>query len=247
MFPLPEKENLNNYYEEDYWEKHHNVTGLVNKIETDSFDSRNKAIFEWIAPYVKDTNSRVLEIGAGFGHTLAYIKHKTGCQVEGVEPSKEGTYNAVHSYGIETYNGFWEDFQPKSKYDVVILSHVLEHFANPDEAIAKISLHMNTWGALFTEVPNVLFPNPRKHKLGWFSKEHISYFSKDKLNYLLVKNGFNMKRSEEKTYLRTLSLLGKDNGSPKWKNESLKVRLAVFRHDMLYYKMRLLQKLKLQK
>ena len=246
MYPLPEISDLNNYYEEAYWEKHHNAKGLVNKIFDNSFDSRNKAIYEWCKPYIKNENTKVLEIGAGYGHTLAYFKQQSQCYVEGVEPSKEGVYNAVNSYGIKTFNGFLEDFQTNEKFDIVILSHVFEHFYEPMKALSIIRKIICDNGILFIEVPNILKPNSKKHKLGWFSKEHISYFSKDKLNYMLLNNGFDMIRSEEKNYLRTLSF-AKDNKSATYENEHGKVKRAIFIHDMLYYKMRLIKKLNFKK
>jgi len=246
MHPQPEKEDLENYYEEAYWEKHHNSKGLINKTLDNSFDSRNKAIYEWCKPYIKDKKTKVLEIGAGYGHTLAYIKQQSNCYVEGVEPSKEGTYNAIHSYGIKTFNGFLENYNTDAKFDIIILSHVFEHFYDPMKALSIIRNLIQENGILFIEVPNVLKPNSRKHKLGWFSKEHISYFSKDKLNFMLSSNGFEMIRSEEENYLRTLSI-AKDTKQTKYKNEHGKVKRAIFIHDLLYYRMRLLQKLKLKK
>ncbi len=246
MYPLPEKDDLDNYYEESYWEKHHKATGLVNKTIDNSFDSRNKAIYEWSKPYIKDNNTKVLEIGAGYGHTLAYFKQQSNCYVEGVEPSKEGSYNAIHSYGIKTFNGFLEDFQTNEKFDIVILSHVFEHFYNPVQALVIIRKLIKEGGALFIEVPNILQPNPSKHKLGWFSKEHISYFSKNKLNVMLSNNGFDMIRSEEKNYLRTLSI-AQDVKPIKYIKEHNIVKLAILKHDLLYYKMRILQKLKIKK
>lgn len=246
MYPLPSKEDLDNYYEESYWEKHHQSTGLVNKTKDNSFDSRNKAIYEWCKPFIKDENTKVLEIGAGYGHTLAYIKQEANCKVEGIEPSKEGAYNAEKSYDIKTFNGFLEDFDTDQKYDVIILSHVFEHFFNPMEALDIIRKLIKKDGILFIEVPNLLNPNPTKHKLGWFSKEHISYFSKDKLNYMLKSNGFEMFKSEEKNYLRTMSY-AKSPKTAAFKKEYYHVKWAIFVHDMLYYKMRILQKLKLIK
>lgn len=246
MYPLPSKEELDTYYEDSYWEKHHNSTGLVDKALDQSFDNRSKAIFEWCKPFIKDESTRVLEIGAGYGHNLAYIKHQSNCIIEGIEPSREGANNAEKSYGIKTFNGFLEDFESEKKYDIIILSHVFEHFFNPTEALFIIRKLINEEGVLFIEVPNILEPNPRKHKLGWFSKEHISYFSKDKLNYMLKLNGFDMFRCEEKNYLRTLSF-AKKTEITLYKNEYNKVRWAIFVHDMRYYKMRLLQKLKLRK
>jgi SAM-dependent methyltransferase len=246
MHPLPEKDVLDHYYEESYWEKHHDQSGLVNKTLDNSFDSRSKEIYEWSKAYIKDTNTKVLEIGAGYGHTLAYFKQQSNCYVEGVEPSKEGSYNAINSYGIKTFNGFLEDFQTNEKFDIIILSHVFEHFYNPDEALVIIRKLIRDEGVLFIEVPNILQPNPIKHKLGWFSKEHISYFSKNKLNFMLSKNGFDMIRSEEKNYLRTLSIAHFVKPI-NYKKEHNIVKFAILKHDLLYYRMRLLQKLKIKK
>lgn len=146
----------------------------------------------WILPYLKK-GSCVLEIGCGFGFNLDFMNQNNKnlhLKLEGLEISREASENVEKAFGIPCYNSTIEEFKPEKKYDAIIMSHVLEHFEDPSGVLDKVWSLLNDGCILWVEVPNILYPNPTKSLNNWLAKEHISYFSPDKLKYLLILNGF---------------------------------------------------------
>jgi hypothetical protein len=78
------------------------------------------------------------------------------------------------------------------KYDLLILSHVLEHIYDLAGFINKISENINDNGLLYIEVPNADFYEEFINicPLQEINIEHINFFSKYSLNNLLIKNNF---------------------------------------------------------
>jgi 2-polyprenyl-3-methyl-5-hydroxy-6-metoxy-1,4-benzoquinol methylase len=65
--------------------------------------------------------------------------------------------------GLDVVTGTW---------DVIILSHVLEHFSDPLGVLRKLSTRLNKLGVLYVEVPNILHFN-----IGQLQSAHTYYFS----------------------------------------------------------------------
>lgn len=79
----------------------------------------------------KNNNLNVLEIGASDGLLLSIFK-KNDINVLGYELNENSRKIASEKYGIEMREDFLKDKDiNKNKYDIVIMSHILEHFTNP--------------------------------------------------------------------------------------------------------------------
>lgn len=78
------------------------------------------------------------------------------------------------------------------KYDLLILSHVLEHIFNLSEFINTITKNINDDGLLYIEVPNAEYYDKFTDicPLQEINIEHINFFSKYSLNKLLVQNNY---------------------------------------------------------
>ncbi|MBX2916341.1 MAG: class I SAM-dependent methyltransferase [Cyclobacteriaceae bacterium] len=246
MNPLPVSDDLDSYYKANYWFEHHKVIGVVQM----DFDEKNVSkrtidIYSSLSNYLSN-KSYVLEIGSGFGHTLAYIAHKKSATVYGVELSEEGAKNSREVYGISVFNGSWEKFDAASDiYDVVIMSHVLEHFPDPLAALKKVADVSKKGAIIYVEVPNILYPTRSKNLKNWLSKEHISYFSVDKLKFLLTKAGFDTIQVVEKNFVRIIARASKVSNDFPIRNEYRQVKAAIQKHTVNYFFYRVLRKLKL--
>ena len=81
----------------------------------------------------------------------------------------------------------------EKKFDLVILSEVIEHTNDPTSLIKSISNLQNQGGLIYITTPNY---NSLEHKIlksdyGIFSyPEHLSYFTIASLDILLRKNGY---------------------------------------------------------
>lgn len=134
-------------------------------------------------PYLQP-KARVLEIGCGTGGLLAYVRDAFGCEVQGVEPASDYQAFAEKQYGLEVFLGTLEEYVSQSVVspDVVVLSHVLEHFLSPRLALENIRELMQG-GYLYIEVPNLLFHQS-------FEIAHPYSFHVGSLTNMLTLTGF---------------------------------------------------------
>ena len=88
--------------------------------------------FNYIKKFIKKTdNLNVLEIGASDGLLLSIFK-KENFNVFGYELNENARKDALKKYDIKMKDDFLKDKNiDKNKYNIVIMSHILEHFTNP--------------------------------------------------------------------------------------------------------------------
>ncbi len=232
---IPFTDNVK-YYESNYWEGRDTIVKesieTLKKIEESVETSKSKSnariinMYEWLHPKLIKGNE-ILEIGSGFGYNLAYIKSKSDCNVEALEPSKSAVDFLATEYAIKGYCTTLEDFKSDKKYDVIIMCHVLEHFEDPKNALRICFDLLKENGLIWIEVPNILNPNPTKKLDNWLAKEHISYFSMNKLEYIIGKEKFNLIRKEEDIYVRLLAKKSNKSIDVELINESQAVKKSL--------------------
>lgn len=136
-----------------------------------------------------DDYDTVLEIGASTGFNLNTFK-KHGKKVFGVEPSTKNKITAKDFYDIDLYDGMYEDFFIENKeksYDLIFLSHVLEHIYNPNEFIKKLKEQNNKY--IYIEVPSFEV-QLESEPFGCFFYEHVNHFTINSLTNLMKQNGY---------------------------------------------------------
>jgi len=235
MNPIPDFEENKKFYLNDYWDEHHGFFGIR---EEYLVTNRQKRMQSWLMPYF-EKGFNILEIGSGFGYNLDYLNKKNDSLdlvIEGLEISKAGCKNMQEAFGIPSFNETIEEFKPAKKYDVLIMSHVLEHFENPSTVLNKCHGLLGDEGLLWIEVPNIMYPNPTKNLDRWLSKEHISYFSPQKLKYLLEINGFEIVHQKFLHYVCYLvRKVDGQNNQTLYQNEYSDIKKALFRQRIAYF------------
>ena len=117
--------------------------------------ARAAALIRFVRLNVEHVN-RHLDIGCSAGLLLQEFQHGFGCEAVGVEPGKAyRTY--AHGQGLSVHASL-EDLKVKEKacFDLISLSHVLEHLPNPAAYLSDLretSLAPGGW--LLIEVPNL--------------------------------------------------------------------------------------------
>jgi 2-polyprenyl-3-methyl-5-hydroxy-6-metoxy-1,4-benzoquinol methylase len=102
---------------------------------------------------------RVLDVGCGNGSQLALpLARRDGFHLTGIDPDIRSIEHARRLAGQSANAAFEcarvEDLDEALKFDVVILSEVLEHLERPAEMLAAGASRMNEAGILIVTVPN---------------------------------------------------------------------------------------------
>lgn len=127
---------------------------------------------------------KILEIGPGGGHFARHwIKMNTQTtQYSGVE-SDESCHARLISSKVDVFLSI-EEVPADREFDLVVISHVLEHTDNPDLFIDQCTRGLRKGGALFIEVPC----NDYQHKPS--VEPHLLFFDKEPMRFFLRKHGF---------------------------------------------------------
>lgn len=138
---------------------------------------------------------KVLDVGCGAGGNLKSLQEQ-GWQVFGIEISDVAAAHAHDLLQADIHTGTLESapFPPKS-FDLVLMSHSLEHLPSPTNALHRVHSLLKDSGLLIVSVPNV---NSLEFKLfgrWWFQLDpprHFFHFDKRSLSGVFAKAGFRL-------------------------------------------------------
>ncbi|MFI4938994.1 MAG: class I SAM-dependent methyltransferase [Burkholderiales bacterium] len=135
---------------------------------------------------------KVLDIGCGRAGLLRTLQERyPQHQYYGSDPHiKE---EACNSTGI-TFNRSWKAIS--SKFDLIILSHVMEHILDLGE-FSQVTKLLAQTGSLYVEVPDSSrYPDaPRREYLYYIDRLHCNHFTPESLRNILQKYGLTVKLS----------------------------------------------------
>jgi 2-polyprenyl-3-methyl-5-hydroxy-6-metoxy-1,4-benzoquinol methylase len=140
----PRTENDNNWYQEVRDLQPENVDHIVDQMK-DAY-IRQLNILENLT-----TDKKILDVGCGLGIFLAVAKSKDW-NVYGLESSENARYFADKNFNIK-YQLSFEEFSDNT-FDVVRISHVLEHIPEPKEFLQHLYRVLKPSGILVIIVPN---------------------------------------------------------------------------------------------
>lgn len=151
---------------------------------------RWKFQFEFICNNISiDKPFYVMEIGAASGYNLSLWK--SCADVLAIEPSKICCKAISEKYNISCFQGTFQDYIESNDkmFDLVICAHVLEHIIDPEQFI--LNIRKCTKKYVYIEIPTF---NERQTdgNRGVFVDEHVNYFTKETLSFLMEKCGFGL-------------------------------------------------------
>ena len=149
------------------------------------FDRLLKTIKPFIQP-----KSRLLDIGAGSGIFIQEAA-KHGYVATGIEPS-EYLVNQAKQDGLNIVMGTFPDDCPKEKYDLIFLTDVIEHIANPLPMLKCLPDYLTPNGKVIITTPDVSSILARVLGKNWwhYRVAHIGYYNKNTLGYIMERAGF---------------------------------------------------------
>lgn len=176
------------------------------------------------------TFKKVLEVGAGDGSILKLLSdnhfaeelHAVEISESGISQIKEKNIKLLKS--AQLFDGYQLPFGDKS-FDLVILSHVLEHVEH--ERLLLREIHRVT-KHLVIEVPKD-YRFGAEHKLAHFlAYGHINLYTPTSLKFLLMTENFKIERQLTRLYHQETFLFGKKSFLQK-----LKAKLAFYGKSLM--------------
>lgn len=173
----------------------------TNFIEAEDYIKRSNIQKHFIEENCDGSIHSIFEVGATTGYNLSLYK-KDGKKVFGIEPSAHNKELAKKKYDIEmyadTFQNYLKEKKEYDKYDLVFLSHILEHIINPMGFIEEVKKFSNKY--IFIDVPTFDYKFSDEN-FGMFSDEHVNYFTFESLQNLMYRAGFHLVNARIEFYL----------------------------------------------
>lgn len=182
--PLSE-EALNNRYKNESKFEYNSTNYFLEQDE--AYIRRCNRQKQFIDLYIKDRYRSIFEVGASSGYNLSLYPDII---TYGIEPSELNCNLAKKIYGIDLFNGTYQDYLSSNTdklYDLLFLSHTLEHIVNPLSFLKNINPRGSKY--VFIEVPTFDYKYIDE-PFSMFCEEHVNYFSYESLENLMYELGY---------------------------------------------------------
>ena len=173
---MPSPEDLFDY-NSLYW------TNAHSHIPSQTFDNPWFALlaslrYDYLSEFISMDSASILEIGPGEGYLARHISSRHSDVIYDVLESDSNTRAMLFTFCDSIYDHI-SAIPRENKYDLIIISHVLEHVANPRAFIDSIIPLLDNNSLIFIEVPCLDFTYKAKHD------PHLLFFDKPSLSHLL--------------------------------------------------------------
>jgi len=163
----------------------------------ESLGPAHEAILAMIQP-----GSRVLELGCATGHMTRALRERLNCCVTAVEidPEQAGQAEPFADsmvVGDISRPATWESL--RGPFDCAILADVLEHLADPGEALRSCRTLLADGGCVLASIPNVAYYRIRLDLLrgrfdytdyGILDDAHLRFFTAKTIRALFAATGY---------------------------------------------------------
>lgn len=134
----------------------------------------------------------LLDVGCGNGEFLSLAK-EVGWVVKGVEPDPTA-FEIAKSHGLDVSLGGIEQLSlRKASFDVITISHVIEHVHDPRMLLRAVFELLKPGGVLFVDTPNIEGYCAKAFGVNWRGLEvprHLVLYSRFGISSLLREQGF---------------------------------------------------------
>ncbi len=151
--PQPTKSELQEFYSEKY-QLAYKGTGTPKRKHVYRAGQRALERLEQLQSHLHK-GSRILDVGSGGGECV-YLLNTSGYAAQGLEPNQGYAAFSRAEYGVDVRDGSLEELPAgDALWDGITLHHVLEHLAEPVDALRHLRQMLKPSGKLIIEVPNM--------------------------------------------------------------------------------------------
>lgn len=201
--PLPNQLGMNELYEQFYnfsGERNTRYTQLRARFINSFLYRIWLAIDGDISFHRMSGSGSLLDVGCNEGRGLAFYQSH-GFSAEGLELNSKAA-EVARAKGFSVYGSTLEGFSTEKKYDVVVLSNVLEHSLSPGAMLQHIHRLLNSNGQVWISCPNSqswLRSAFGRYWINWHVPFHVVHFSPDTLREMLKKSQFEVVKMRQET------------------------------------------------
>jgi 2-polyprenyl-3-methyl-5-hydroxy-6-metoxy-1,4-benzoquinol methylase len=169
--------------------------------------------FPWIKNQIK-SGMKILDLGIGDGivlDLLINLAKDIKYSLDVLEGSKNicVKYIDFQTENLRILNEYFEDFKSDHKYDLIIMSHILEHVVEPKEILFKYKEFLKPNGKIIGIVPNMHSLHRRLAVKMGLQDELDTLSSRDKIvGHLRVYSVAKLNEDIEKSDLEVISFKG---------------------------------------
>lgn len=185
-FPLPDEKELEDYNSNFFSNAYNTIK--KDKISELFLDTIARCRVEFIKNNIFDTNKilNVLEVGPGKCHLHDNFKEKFDCKSYSAVETDKNLHSLINNKNIKIFHSLEEI--KSQKFDLIILSHVLEHILFPRKFLDKIHSLLNDDGKIFIDIPCL------DYKYKDFIEPHLYFYDEETLKLLLKNNHFKVEK-----------------------------------------------------
>ena len=194
--PRMTEESLSRFYDEDY-----RPIYVGDSQASDRFFSNQircgKAIYNFVKSNLEiSSDITVFDVGCGAGGILVPFK-EAGCSTFGCDLGSQYLKRGI-TEGLSLKHGNVDSLRDYGQANLVILSHVIEHFSSPTLELEQISKALLKGGYLYIEVPGIFSIHKTYGKtLNFLQNAHLYHFTLATLTSLMAKAGFKLIKGDE--------------------------------------------------
>lgn len=167
----------------------------------DAKTSTGSGLSEWDAQRLRDAadaivgqtfsrDARILDLGCANGGLLGALKDKGFSNLTGVDPSDACAANTRAVYQVNAVRASLYSLPDLGSFDVITLSHVLEHLEDLRGAALNFAQLLQPGGIAYIEVPDASrYSECLIAPFQDFNTEHINHFSHRSLRRLMATVG----------------------------------------------------------
>lgn len=190
IWPIPNNQENKKFYDENRQPKNLGINIELEALRKRQFhDTKRRAQF--LTNFIP-RGSSILEVGSSYGFLLEELC-KNGYKAEGVEISQERCRIAKQVTQASVFNIDLMKEPNLPRYQVVIMSHVLEHISDPIQFCSLLQQYLKEDGCVIAEVPNLndlMLTSSSSYQSFWWQVAHLSYFSEKTLRHVFVQAGY---------------------------------------------------------
>lgn len=167
----------------------------------------NAPLLALIDSHFSNKNGRLLDIGCGAGDNARILSaagwHITGITLSQHEHSIASRF-CEQVYVQDLENGIPLELQ-SDKFDLVLMSHVLEHLRNPNNLLVQVRGMLTSEGRIAVALPNVAHYSQRLKLLrgewsytqhGLMDNTHLKFYTHSTSRDLLTQAGFRILKDQ---------------------------------------------------